>query len=60
MLVPWSEELENRILVERFLEQVREGTHYVDALKTFGSSEIDEKQFEILMEMAEEELPFQE
>ena len=60
VLVPWSEELENRILVERFLEQVREGTHYVDALKTFGSSEIDEKQFEILMEVAEKELPFQE
>lgn len=60
VLVRWNEELENRILIERFLEQLRSGEHYVDALKTFGPSEITEKQFEILMEKAETELPFGE
>lgn len=60
MLVPWSEELENRILVEHFLERVNNGEHYVDALKTFGVAEINEKQFDILMDMAEKELPFEE
>ncbi len=60
MLVPWSEKLENRILIERFLEKLQGGEHYINVLKTFGSSEIDEKQFEILMKMAEKELPFSE
>lgn len=60
VLVRWGEELENRILIERFLEQLRRGEHYVDALKTFGPSEITEKQFDILMEKAETELPFGE
>ncbi len=29
-------------------------------LKTFGITELDEKQFDMLMEMAEKELPFEE
>ena len=32
----------------------------MDALKTFGAAEINEKQFDILMDMAEKELPFEE
>ena len=59
-LVPWNEELENRILAERFLGKVQEGAHYVDALKTFGTNELNEKQFDLLMKMAEESLPFSE
>ena len=42
VLVPWNEELENRILAERFLGKVQEGAHYVDALKTFGTNELNE------------------
>ena len=60
VLVSWSEELENRILAERFLSRMRNGEHYVDALKTFGTNELDEKQFDLLMDMAEHELPFSE
>lgn len=60
VLVPWSENLENRILVERFLGRMRKGEFYVDALKTFGTDEISEKQFDILMELAEKELSFEE
>lgn len=60
VLVPWEEELENRILIERFLNRLRAGEHYVDSLKTFGITELDEKQFDMLMEMAEKELPFEE
>ena len=39
---------------------MRKGEFYVDALKTFGSDEISEKQFDILMELAEKELSFEE
>ena len=60
ILVPWEEKLENRILIERFLNRLRAGEHYVDSLKTFGITELDEKQFDMLMEMAEKELPFEE
>lgn len=60
VLVSWEEELENRILIERFLNQLRSGEHYVDSLKTFGVTELDEKQFDMLMKMAERELPFEE
>ena len=60
VLVSWSENLENRILVERFLDRMRNGEFYVNALKTFGEEEISEKQFDILMELAEKELPFEE
>ena len=60
VLVPWEEKLENRILIERFLNRLRVGEHYVDSLKTFGITELDEKQFDMLMEMAEKELPFEE
>lgn len=59
-LVPWSEKLENRILVERFLSQLRAGEHYVDYLKTFGVAELDESQFDMLMEMVETDLSFEE
>ena len=47
VLVPWEEKLENRILIERFLNRLRAGEHYVDSLKTFGITELDEKQFDI-------------
>ena len=60
VLVPWEEKLENRILIERFLNRLRAGEHYVDSLKTFGITELDEKQFDMLMELAEKELPFEE
>ena len=59
-MVPWEEKLENRILIERFLNRLRAGEHYVDSLKTFGITELDENQFDMLMEMAEKELPFEE
>ena len=60
VLVPWEEELENRILIERFLNCLCAGEHYIDSLKTFGNTELNEKQFEMLMEMAEKKLPFEE
>ena len=60
VLVPWEEELENRILAERFLNRIRRGEHYVDYLKTFGSEEVNEKQFKFLMELAEKQLSFEE
>lgn len=41
VLVPWEEKLENRILIERFLNRLRAGEHYVDSLKTFGIKELD-------------------
>ena len=60
VLVPWEEKMENRILIERFLNRLRAGEHYVDTVKTFGATEIDEMQFDMLMEMVEESLPFKD
>ncbi len=57
-LVPWCEKLENLILVERFLTGIRNGDYYVDALKIFGEKEINRKQFDILLDMAENKLSF--
>ena len=57
---PGAKIWKNRILVERFLGRMRKGEFYVDALKTFGTDEISEKQFDILMELAEKELSFEE
>ena len=51
--VEWSEELQNRILTERFLKALFSGEHYVKALKIFGPEEIDERQYKMLMEKAE-------
>ena len=57
--IEWNEELENRILVDRFLKKILNNEHYIDALKTFGVKEINEKQYMLLMEMADE-MPFSE
>ncbi len=51
--IEWENELENQILVEKFLERVFAGEHYISALKIFGEKEINERQFEILMKKAE-------
>ena len=48
--VEWNEELENRILIERFLKALKGGENYITALKIFGEEELNEKQYEILME----------
>ena len=57
--IEWNEELENRILVDRFLKKILDNEHYIDALKTFGVKEINEKQYMLLMELAEK-MPFSE
>lgn len=51
--IKWENELENQILVEKFLERLFAGEHYIPVLKLFGEKEINERQFEILMEKAE-------
>lgn len=51
--VEWNEELENRILIERFLKALKGGENYITALKIFGEEELNEKQYEILMEKAD-------
>ena len=57
--IEWNEELENRILVDRFLKKILNNEHYIDALKVFGVNEINEKQYMLLMEMAQK-MPFSE
>lgn len=46
----WMEKLQNHILVERFLEQIQNGEHYITALKNFGEKELSNAQYDILME----------
>ncbi|MDO5361813.1 MAG: L-fucokinase [Eubacteriales bacterium] len=51
--IEWENELENQILVEKFLERLFAGENYISALKIFGEKEINERQYEILMEKLE-------
>lgn len=52
-LLGWKQKLEDEILVDRFLNRIQNGEHYIPALKTFGEQEITESQFRILMEKKE-------
>lgn len=52
-LLSWKQELEDEILVDRFLERIQKGEHYIPALKIFGQQEITESQFRLLMERKE-------
>lgn len=54
ILLRWKRKLEDTILVEKFLQRIKEGEHYIPALKIFGEKEITETQFEILMEKMEQ------
>lgn len=51
--IKWENELNNQILVEKFMNRLFEGEHYIPSLKIFGDHEINERQFEILMEKME-------
>lgn len=48
--IEWNIEIQNQILVEKFLKRLFQGEYYIPALKTFGENELNERQFEILME----------
>lgn len=52
-LLPWQIRLENRILVQNFIGQVRKRTYYMDALSVFGDSGVSKEQFEMLMAYAD-------
>ncbi|WP_274422369.1 fucose pyrophosphorylase domain-containing protein [Blautia sp. XA-2221] len=51
--IEWSTELQNQIMVEKFLKRLFAGEYYIPALKIFGESELNERQFDILMEKVE-------
>lgn len=53
-LLTWKQELEDEILVDRFMERIMNGEHYIPALKTFGDREITESQFRLLMKRKEQ------
>ena len=50
----WRNELETRILVRQFLNQLDEGLYYSDALKVFGARGITKITFDMLMGDAKE------
>ncbi len=51
-LLPWQLSLENTILVETFLQKVREQSDYEEALGVFGERGINEAQFALLLQYA--------
>lgn len=54
--VPWKRELQNRILVDSFVRRIKAGDYFVYALKeVFGENEINEEQFDLLLERANQE-----
>lgn len=52
-IVPWKRELENRIRVEQFIKHLNQGMYMKDALLDFGDEGINEKQYFLLLENAE-------
>lgn len=51
-IVPWKRELENQILVKKFITRVEKGDYYQDALQVFGDAGINADQYHLLMEAA--------
>lgn len=52
-IVPWKRHLENEILVEKFIFKLMNQTYYKDALEVFGTTGMNEEQYDMLMEKAE-------
>lgn len=52
-MLPWRRQLEDRITVQRFVDQIAEGIYYKDALAVFGSGGISREQYSLLMEQSE-------
>ncbi|WP_373218943.1 L-fucokinase [Ruminococcus sp. 5_1_39BFAA] len=50
----WNQKLRNRILVRKFMKNLKDGLYYRDAFSVFGESGINVKQYRLLMQMAEE------
>lgn len=51
-ILPWKTRLEDLVLIQRFVEKLRSGEPYGDALRVFGEAGIDRTKFEMLMEEA--------
>lgn len=54
-ILPWQQKLENHILVSRFIEELKKGTYFIDAFRVFGDAGLNEKEYRLLMEIAEQE-----
>ena len=52
--IPWKRDLQNRILVDSFVQRIQNGDYYVTALhEIFGEKGLTEEQFRLLMERAD-------
>lgn len=58
-LLSWQLSLENQIIVEKFVQKIKEQCCYEEALRVFGESGVSEAQFTMLMEYAGQ-APFSE
>ena len=58
-LLSWQLSLENQIIVEKFVQKIKEQCYYEEALRVFGESGVSEAQFTMLMEYAGQ-APFSE
>ena len=52
--IPWKRDLQDRILVDSFVQRIQNGDYYIPAMQeVFGEKGITERQFHLLMERAE-------
>lgn len=51
-IVPWKRDLENHIMVEKFVDHINQDMFYRDALNDFGQAGINGAQYRLLMERA--------
>lgn len=53
-ILPWKHNLENEILVERFVNQLMNQVYYIEAEQVFGNNGMNLEQYDLIMKRAEE------
>ncbi|MFI3213315.1 MAG: L-fucokinase [Eubacteriales bacterium] len=51
-IVPWKNQLENKVIVEKFVSSLMNKVYYKDALQVFGTTGMNQAQFTLLMDRA--------
>ena len=53
-IVPWKQNLENEVMVEKFVGHIEQGIYYKYALNDFGATGLNERQYHLLMNRAKQ------
>lgn len=54
-IIPWKTYVRDRVLVESFVDSIRQGVHYADTLQMYETTAMTANQYELLMKKAKQE-----